>query len=782
MIQLLKLRTFIREGKEKKYDAFIVEGLHAETVPELFANIESYIKKIPKDERWNCFYTLANCTSKKREFQSLSVLYFDFDEIDNTRHEEYITVICKTLGIKREETGIVASGNGLHFIIGLTTPIVDKKFFDQSREHYKAVLHSLKQALTLAGLPVKVDPSVYDARRFFRLPGTVNRKPGKKEVVAKLYNSKIVNIPFDITLASGIPQVRREDQVDPSYFKKFPKVDNAAIFKGCSFMNHARLDGAELDEPELYAALSIMGRMEKAEEVATSCFSGRFGKRHHGGSPEDLALKLEQATNASGPRMCKSIAQLWKGCATCPHFKNQSSPILIRGEDTLKTEHTGFHDIVFDEETQKPKRGKPNYSDLRKFFERHHAYRSHDKIIWVWSGTHYEEMSNEELKNFAQKHFEPYASAAMRGEFLDLVQCTNLVQQEIWNAGTFGKINLKNGVLDLEKMELSPHSKDYGFKYVLPYDYDPKAKAPRFLKFLEEVCGGNEILINTLLEFGGYALSGAHCKYHKALVLEGEGNNGKSTFIEVLKDLAGRKSFSALAFKDLDQTERRSALDGVLFNITEETPSKINDTTSFKNLISGGDLQLRKLYKNAYFIKNKAKLIFSCNEMPMSSDNSRGFFRRFLIVPFNVKFSKALGNIDLDIGDRLRQELPGVLNLFLEGYQRLVRQGGFSKQEDDDQDLERYQEAIDPLVVWIKETLIVHPLPSEQFVSATALFESFRTWCEKNGFDPRVKNAVSLGIQIRRYIPDIERRRVFRREDGTVVRRIKGLSLKEGEF
>jgi putative DNA primase/helicase len=493
-------------------------------------------------------------------------------------------------------------------------------------------------------------------------------------------------------------------------------------------------------------------------------------------------VKIEQATNASGPRTCKSISQLWAGCQKCPHFKNNSSPILIRGEDTLKTEHTGFHDMIFDPETNKVKRGKPNFSDLRRFFERHHFYRSHDKIVWVWTGTHYEEMTNEEIKNFAQKHFDPYASAGMRAEFLDLVQCTNLVQQEVWNAGTFGKINLKNGVLDLAKMELTPHSKDYGFKYVLPYDYDPKAQAPAFQKFLHEICAGREPLINTLLEFGGYALSGAACIYHKALVLEGEGNNGKSTFIDVLKDLVGKGSYSTLAFKDLDQTERRSALDGVLFNITEETPNKLNDTTSFKNIISGGDIPMRKLYKNAYSIQNKAKLIFSCNEMPMSSDTSRGFFRRFLIVPFEVKFSKQLKNIDVNMRDKLKGELPGILNLFLEGYQRLKAQSSFSKSEDDDKDLQRYQEAIDPMLVWLKENVTVLELPSEKFVTATTMFENFRQWCDKNGFDARVKNAVSLGIQLRRYIPDIGKRRYSKGENGAVVRRIMGISLKEGDF
>ena len=783
MIQLLQLREFVNEdGKNIKFDK-IIEGVrHPDSVIELFRDIEKFTSQIPKKERWNCFYTLANCTDKKREFQSLSVMYFDIDNIDKERRDLYLPLILRILGVDYDKTGIVSSGNGLHFIIALNTPIVDKKFFDNTREHYKAICSAINAGLKEADLPGGTDVSVFDARRFFRLPLTENRKPNKPVSQAELIQRVIVPVSFDITIASGIPVVAKEDQLDPAYFKKFPRVDNEAIFSGCSFLGKAKADPCSLDEPELYAALSIVGRMTNGREVAMNVFAPRFGVRRHGGTPEDLESKLEQATNASGPRMCKSIAQFHKGCAKCPHFKNASSPIMIQGANAIKTETTGFYDMVFDPETNKMKRGKPNFEDLRKYFDREFAYRAHDKIIWIWTGTHYKEMTNEEVKSYCQSKFDPPANAAMRGEFLDLVQVTNLVTQESWNDSTFGKINLLNGVLDLETGDLSPHSKEYGFKYCLPYAFDKKAKAPRFLQFLDDVTQGNEVLKNTLIEFGGYAISGSRCKYDKALVLEGEGKNGKSTFIKVLTSLVGKNSYSSLSFKELETTERRSALDGVLFNITEETPNKLNDTTSFKNLTSGGDIQLRKLYKNSYSIQNKAKLIFSCNEMPITHDTSEGFFRRFLIVPFHAKFTKADGNLDLTLSEKLKEELPGVLNIFLDGYRRLEANKGFSKGDEDDKEIEAYKEAVDPLRMWVKERLHVEKFDSDMYTTATDLFSSFRTWCEANGFDPRVKNAVSIGIQLRRYIPDIIKRRTSVRIDGFVQRRLQGIQVKPGDF
>jgi putative DNA primase/helicase len=784
MIQLIKLRSFMKDGKEKKYDTFIHPDLAAQSVADLFENLDAYLAQIPAAENYNLFYTLAHCRAgEKRAFESLDVMFFDIDGIDVSRVDEYATVVCSTLQVPKEHCGIVCSGNGLHIIVGLKYPIVDPKFFQTHRFRYKAVLEILRQALVKAELPLNkensMDPSVFDHRRFFRIPGTVNRKPGKPDTVARLLNATILPSDFDLITFSGIPLIPESHQVEAKSAAAFIKADNAAVFTQCSFMQHVRTHPAEIDEPELYAALSIMGRMTNAEAVAVNTFQPRFGKRHHGGSEDDIKQKLEHATLASGPRLCSSIAHLWKGCATCPFAAQKSSPIMLKSPDSIKTESTGFHDMVFDPETQKVKRGKPNYKDLRQFFENKHLYRSHDKFVWVWKETHFEEMPHDWIMNFAQKHFDPYASSTMRKEFLDLIQTTNLVRQDEWSRSTIGKVNLKNGVLDIRTGELHAHSPSFGFKYVLPYSYDPGAVAPRFEQFLSEVCAGRPELVQTLLEFGGYCLAGSSCTYQKALVLEGEGNNGKSTFIEVIKAVAGGGAYTTLSFKDMENVERRSSLDGKLFNITEETPNKLFDTTSFKNLISGGEMQIRKLYRNAYNFRNRAKLIFSCNQMPMSNDASRGFFRRFLIVPFGVKFSQSLGNIDRHIGEKLQEELPGILNAFLLGYASLLKNDTFSKGDDEtDEDLIAYQETVDPVLLWCRENVVIYDIDAPQSISVPLLYDNFRQWCESNGYESKNINSISLSIQLRRYIPDIKTRRIRDRTQ----RRLQGVGVREGPY
>lgn len=733
MIQLLGLRAYKDEGgKERKFDAFFDRGWKAESVQDLFLNIEERLQQIPENERWNMYFTVANCTAKKREFESMDVLPFDIDNLDVERLPEYVTLFCQTLGVQEDQTGAVFSGNGLQLFIGLQVPIVDKSFFTTHREHYRALVSQLNQAMAKAGLPGDADPSVFDARRILRLPRTLNRKPNKPEREARLLQANIIPTTFDITLASGIPQVGKDEQVDPDYFKKYPKTDNGAILKGCNFLKYTAANPVEPDEPQLYAALSILARMEDGKNLTHQMFEPRLGKRAHGGTREDLDMKLAQASQASGPRTCKSINNLWEGCKTCPNNGKVTSPIMLISPDTIKTESTGFHDMVFDPETMKMKRGKPNYGDLRKFFEKKHLYVTHAGTCFIWTGKIWEEYTDDQLKAFAQKHFVPDCSNMMAAEFLGIVFRTNQVKNEFWDT-TKQKVNFENGILDVVTKVLMPHSPDVGFKSVLPYSYDPQAQCPAFLKFLGEVTCGSKDLQQLLIEYAGYALSGDEPWAAKMLVLEGDGRNGKSTLIKALKAVAGSKAYTALGMKLLLNVDRRAGLDGALFNICEEAPRNVHDTSDLKALSAGDEVTVRRLYKEAYQFVNRAKLIFSCNQLPKSQDTSHGYFERFCIVPFNATFDKTTR--DPFIFERIKAELPGIFNLFHQGYLDLRERRMFIESAQSQEQLDSYKNTTDSLRSWMTEKVTLEPVSeAKTFCTVQHLFDSYAEYVTRGLF------------------------------------------------
>lgn len=732
MIQILGLRVYTTpEGKEKKFDAFFEQGWSAPSVQALLSDPDKYLAPIPPHERWNLYFTVADCTNKKREFLSSSTLAFDIDKIDISRMEAYAAVFCAAIGVQVEETAALFSGHGLQFFVGLQVPIVDKNFFEQHREHYRALTIAVNKALVAHKLPGVCDPSVFDHRRLMRLPCTENRKPNQPIATAKVLQAQLVPTLFDITHASGIPVVRKEDQIDKAEFARYPKVDNEAIFKGCQFLAYGKANPQDLSEPQWYAALSITARMQDGHKI-----SHEISQAHPGYSVQETDLKIDQATTASGPRTCKSINQVWEGCRTCPHFEKIASPILLRSKDSIKTEHTGFHALVYNEELGRMIRGKPQFEDLRKFFERENLYVSQGRVCYVYRETHFIEFAPERLQNFAQSHFDPVADTKMVDEFKNLIHRTNLVGSDFWETTTNRRVNFKNGILDLATMQLSPHSREYGFRYCLPYEYDPTATAPIFEQFLDEVTGSKPSLKDILLEFIGYSLSGDECKAQKALLCSGWGANGKSTLIEVLTHLAGKDNCQNLFYTKLTEDYYKIKLQSTLFNISEETPARgTRDSSEFKNMVTGGMVMARGPYQAPVRFRMKAKLIFLCNEAPATNDTTDGFFRRFVLVPFNQKFTDEQGNRDPDMSSKLLRELPGIFNLAITAYHRLVKNKyRFTGSVEAAAELAEYQQSVDPVLSWYEEWVQLEDPETGCHTTVADLHASYTEYFDRFGF------------------------------------------------
>lgn len=788
MIQLLGIRPWrTPQGEERKIDTFHDRNWKAPSVAELFSNVEKYLKPVPEADRWNLYYTAAECTSEKRKLLVQKVIPFDIDGIQITpmvggsmpfaEAQTYIDVVCAALGIKPDETGIVFSGNGLQFLVGLTDElsITSEDFFKNERVHYRALCNRINLGLAKAKLPGSADPSVFSPARLLRLPETHNRKPGKPERMAKLIQGHVVPVVFDIRTRSGIPVVGTQDQVTPDQLKRYPRADGEGVLEGCSFLQHCKSDPNSVTEPQWYAMLSIAGRLPDGTRIAHELSQGHRSYNH-----AETEEKLEQALSVSGPRTCENINQLWGKCSTCPNFQKVNSPISIRGENYIKTLDSGFHDILIDKQGN-AKVGKPNYEDLRKFFEQSNPYvvLGGSRICYTWHENHYKELEDAYIENFAQVNFVPTAVTVMVTEFRNLVQRTNIKDPRWFTETTERRINFANGVLDLETLRFHDGpDPDLGFRSVLGYAFDPEARCPTFDRFMQDITCGDPELESILLEYAGYALGGDSCWAAKALVLDGTGSNGKSTFMNVLRGLAGQGNYSSLTLSELRNEGNRQMIDGKLFNMAEETPSRsLMESSLFKNLVTGGETQVRMIYKKPYTMRNKAKLIFACNELPDSLDATQGFFRRFIIVPFKAVFSKEAGNLDPFIEKKLLSELPGIFNRVIRAYGDLHRRGGFVASEKAAIELEKYKRDVDSVLRWFEAQCTVTEATSEHVAWIKDLYANYAQFIESEGEKPLT--AVHFGRRLNQIIPEYKARLKHRHEKERAGRVLHGVTYRE---
>jgi putative DNA primase/helicase len=232
-------------------------------------------------------------------------------------------------------------------------------------------------------------------------------------------------------------------------------------------------------------------------------------------------------------------------------------------------------------------------------------------------------------------------------------------------------INCINGELVLQDGEwhLRPHARDSYLTSQIPVSFDPLAEAPRFMAFLDEVFGCDfdcEAKIRALLECLGYSLV-PHCRYERFGILLGDGANGKSVILSLLGELLGHENISAVPMSQFDRTFARAQLQDKLANIvTELAFGEVLADAAVKAIVSGEPTTVEHKFQAPFVLRPYATLWLSTNHMPHTRDYSPAIMRRALIVRFNRSFSPE--EQDRTLLDKLKEELPGILNLVLKAY------------------------------------------------------------------------------------------------------------------
>lgn len=246
-------------------------------------------------------------------------------------------------------------------------------------------------------------------------------------------------------------------------------------------------------------------------------------------------------------------------------------------------------------------------------------------------------------------------------------------------------LNCKNGVLDLNTLDLMEHSNKFFDLNLIDTNYDPRVKDPNVIKFLKDISNNDEEIYTLLTEMMGTFLVKDN-RWQKAYVLLGDGANGKSTFLEALKVVFGKDNYSSLEFDAI--VGNRFAISDLVFkmlNISTELPNKkIEETHTFKKLVSGEELRAENKFENGFYFENYAKLVFAANDLPGTKDRSFGFFRRFIIIPFTNTFTNE--KADLTIKDKLITESAKstFLNLAIEGLKNLLKNKRFTHSDKSD--------------------------------------------------------------------------------------------------
>lgn len=343
------------------------------------------------------------------------------------------------------------------------------------------------------------------------------------------------------------------------------------------------------------------------------------------------------------------------------------------------------------------------------------------------------EMIKNILRGLYREHF---ALAVIN----DITASTYVERKDFHNPSHL--IPFQNGLVDVSEYppKLLPHNPKYFVTGVLGASFDWNAEEPKvFLKFLEEILP--KIIDRLQIQEGvGNSLTTSH-EYMIIFFLYGEGYNGKTTLLNVLKALLGEKNYSKASLWQLAYGRWYVAeLYRKLANIYGDIGLKELKHTGAIKILTGEDTAYgEKKYQNPFPFTNYAKPWFSGNMVPYVYDDTDAFFRRWIIVIFQQKFPLGAPQTNPNIISKLTtpEELSKIAKWALEGYYRLRKQKTFTNLKTVEERRKQWKELSEPLSVFLANCIVVG-----DWVTKEDFYLSFKEFCIKKGFRAISKSLV----------------------------------------
>ncbi|WP_319507855.1 phage/plasmid primase, P4 family [uncultured Methanolobus sp.] len=323
-------------------------------------------------------------------------------------------------------------------------------------------------------------------------------------------------------------------------------------------------------------------------------------------------------------------------------------------------------------------------------------------------------------------------------EILNFVQLETLIPRNRINHD-LKRINLLNGLYNLETNQLEPHTSDYISIVQLPVLYDPDAKCPLIEKFVSEVLEPKRVPV--IYEILGYCMI-PDTRIEKSVMFLGKGANGKSVMLSMFGEFLGGQNTSAESLHMLEKDPYSTAeLYGKLANIFPDLASRaIYENSTFK-MLTGNEKEIRaqRKFEHPFKFKNTARLIFSANELPPVPGHDFAYFRRWVLLKFPNTYEGK--RADKNLIDKLTQpgELSGLFNLCVKALKVLLQRGEYSYDLTTEEVMKLYRINSDPIAQFADDCI----LHSEQHTAKSVMYNHYILWCKKNEIEPQHTNVFS---------------------------------------
>jgi putative DNA primase/helicase len=414
---------------------------------------------------------------------------------------------------------------------------------------------------------------------------------------------------------------------------------------------------------------------------------------------------------------------------------------------------------------------------------------------WTWQQSHWEEREEIGIRALLYRFTEHAVYQANRLLFADwapnrrkigdLLEALKVIcvlserfNQPSWldhrNCGVI--VACANGLLDVERRALLPHSPLFFNQTSVPFDYRDNPPEPvRWLDFLTRLWPTEPAAIYALGEWFGYVISG-RLDLHKIFLMVGPTRSGKGVIARVLGSLVGKHNTCGPTLHSLGGDFGLAPLIGKpLAVIADARFVGKNGNVVVERLlsISGEDtLTVNRKYRDHWSGKLPSRLHIISNELPPLGDASEAIIGRMVVLLTSQSW---LNREDHGLESALQGELSGILNWALNGLERLTiaNRNRFTHVPSAAEAISTMHDLASPVGAFVRQRCRIG---AGLEIGIELLFEAYKTWCDLNN-QPKTTKQV-FGRDLGAVVPSIK---ITRPGSEGRHRVYTGLTLREAE-
>ena len=288
-------------------------------------------------------------------------------------------------------------------------------------------------------------------------------------------------------------------------------------------------------------------------------------------------------------------------------------------------------------------------------------------------------------------------------------------------------VQFKEIIYDVKNDRMFKATPEFFVTNPLPFEIGESEDTPTIDKLFKEWV--DEEHVEILYEILAYCMLPDY-PLHRIFCFNGEGMNGKSTYLKLLRKFVGKNNISTAELDSLihSRFDKVRLYKKLVCTMGETDFEEMRRTSMLKQLTGSDLIPFEFKNKDPFEDVNYAKILIATNNIPPTTDKTLGFYRRWVIIDFPNIFEEekdVLGSIP-------KEEYHNLSTKCLSKLKRVLKLRSFTNEGSVYDRMKKYEDKSNPFDKFWSES--IDDSNPDSFIFKFDFKKKLDEWCKDNRF------------------------------------------------